>query len=338
MENKINIEGVQYRLLDIIENIPIVDSFVKVNKLKPLEDGKTPGHGEARLYIGSQTEDNRINNFFDNYKHPVNCFFLKSDFKNYMSDAKYEYEDQEQKYNEDISKYFTENITRIDVLSNEILSFQIISANGANDKLRYYIRSISPRKDVIWVLFREITLPRITYVSILKLKAQNKETIFCFKVFLDYEFNSVNHPAKIRKVEAKIEKSSLSETKKNVLYLARKGQGAYREKLIENMLYCPFTLVTDERVLIASHIKPWSVADENEQKDPSNGILFTPTYDRLFDQGFISFEDDGKLLLSPYLSPLNRKRLGLNQGKMIDIKPLGKEKYLKYHRDNIFKK
>lgn len=35
--------------------------------------------------------------------------------------------------------------------------------------------------------------------------------------------------------------------------------------------------------------------------------MFTPTYDRLFDRWFISFEDDKTMIVSPWISPMNQK-------------------------------
>src|SRR5699024_4282923 len=131
----------------------------------------------------------------------------------------------------------------------------------------------------------------------------------------------------------------IKEEKKQEIIKARVGQGKYRQKLLEECPYCPFTLVTDERLLIASHIKPWSKANNKEKTDPKNGIMLTPTYDRLFDRGFISFDDNKRLMVSPWISPLNQRRLGIFNGKVIDKLPLDnkRKKYLKYHRENIFK-
>jgi predicted restriction endonuclease len=42
-------------------------------------------------------------------------------------------------------------------------------------------------------------------------------------------------------------------------------------------------------LLIASHIKPWAKCDGNEKVDVYNGFLLSPNFDRLFDQGFITF-------------------------------------------------
>ncbi|PIQ91635.1 MAG: hypothetical protein COV70_02725 [Parcubacteria group bacterium CG11_big_fil_rev_8_21_14_0_20_39_22] len=70
-----------------------------------------------------------------------------------------------------------------------------------------------------------------------------------------------------------------------------------------------------------------------------NGLALTPTYDRMFDQGFISFSDEGVIMISPYISPLNLKKLNLAPGRKYEIPNVQQRiKYLIYHRDNIFKK
>ncbi len=98
-------------------------------------------------------------------------------------------------------------------------------------------------------------------------------------------------------------------------------------------------MVNDERLLIASHIKPWVKSNNFEKTDPKNGFMLTPTFDRLFDRGFISFEDDGTMLVSPWISPMNQKRLDIFNGKKIKNLPTnGREEYLLYHREFIFKK
>ncbi|MBK7149055.1 MAG: hypothetical protein IPH78_09595 [Bacteroidetes bacterium] len=130
------------------------------------------------------------------------------------------------------------------------LYFEIEAANGSEDKTRYYIRSIKARTDVPWLLFRKIALPRISYVSILKLKNNNNEVNYYFRLFIDYQYNATNHPAKIKSVEKAIEKSGLSEAKKENIYQARKGQGKFRSELLDQMQVCPFTQVTDERILL----------------------------------------------------------------------------------------
>src|SRR5262249_42341496 len=62
---------------------------------------------------------------------------------------------------------------------------------------------------------------------------------------------------------------------------------------------CRVTGVTDKRFLVASHIKPWRVSSNDERLDGANGLILSPHIDKLFDQGWISFSDDGDLLIAP---------------------------------------
>lgn len=62
---------------------------------------------------------------------------------------------------------------------------------------------------------------------------------------------------------------------------------------------CALSGVDEPMLLIASHIVPWSKSDADVKLDPFNGILLAPHYDRLFDQGLISFRDNGSILMSP---------------------------------------
>lgn len=324
-QNFIEIDGDRFELIDEIDNIPIVDSFVKKNKI-----GR--GSGEARLYIGSQSTRD-FDSFFNNFRDKG--FFLKKDFEDYLNDAKFEYEQQEQKYQEDISASWQEYYSNLQNLSNREF-FTLESAVGDQDTSRYYVRAYD---DIFREYFRSIMLPVISYVSILKLKNADGNFFFLFRPSLSYSFNPYYHPAKERQVEEAIEQKRLPEREKEQLVKARIGQGAYRLKLLEESSECVITRVNDERILMASHIKPWSVSNDTEKIDHDNGLVLTPTYDKLFDQGFISFEDDGTILISPYISPLNVKKMNLAQGRKYSIPPSnGRKGYLAYHREHIFKK
>jgi hypothetical protein len=103
---------------------------------------------------------------------------------------------------------------------------------------------------------------------------------------------------------------------------ARVGQGKYRKGLLEECPFCPITMVTDDRLLIASHIKPWVASDEDEKLDAKNGFMFTPTYDFLFDRGFITFTDDKKMQISPWLSKVTCSKLNISQDKKYPMLPV----------------
>lgn len=178
------------------------------------------------------------------------------------------------------------------------------------------------------------TLPNITYLSSLKVKSPSGETSYYFRLFVDY-FGAERQD---KEAVEEIQESSISELEKDTLVRARKGQGKYRAGVLAECPYCPITMVSDDRLLIASHIKPWVKSEGKEKTDPKNGFMFTPTYDFLFDRGFITFTGDQKMIVSPWLSKMTCSKLALVDGKKYPLLPVeGKEIYLEYHRTKVFK-
>src|SRR6476620_998169 len=72
------------------------------------------------------------------------------------------------------------------------------------------------------------------------------------------------------------------------------------------------TGITEPGLLRASHIVPWSECDDAQRLDVHNGLLLSALWDAAFDQGLVSFADDGSPLASPRLSEAARKTLGLD--------------------------
>ena len=88
--------------------------------------------------------------------------------------------------------------------------------------------------------------------------------------------------------------------------------------------------------MIASHIKPWMVSNNRERLDANNGFLLLPNLDKTFDKGYISFADDGTILVFAKLSCSAElgivKDMSINQEKLND----SHKQYLDFHRSNIF--
>lgn len=55
--------------------------------------------------------------------------------------------------------------------------------------------------------------------------------------------------------------------------------------------------IADSRLLIASHIVPWS-KDKANRLNPSNGLCLSALHDKAFDKGLITLTDDYRVLLS----------------------------------------
>lgn len=130
--------------------------------------------------------------------------------------------------------------------------------------------------------------------------------------------------------------SGLSETEKNAVIKSRIGQGLFRELLIQFWKGCAITGIDYLPVLRASHIKPWRNSSNSERLDPENGLLLTPTFDVLFDRGFISFDDRGGILISKELDENLQESLGLHKEIKLREVSEGNKKYLSYHRDKVF--
>jgi len=131
--------------------------------------------------------------------------------------------------------------------------------------------------------------------------------------------------------------SDISETEKETLVKARRGQGKYRELLLGLEHRCRITGVDKPEHLIASHIKPWRSASNDERLDPENGFMLTPTIDHLFDKGFISFESDGTILLADVADRVAMARMGvIGEGAPTNVGHLRDEQksYLNWHRES----
>ncbi len=316
---QIEILNKRYEVIETKEKITIADSFVlRQNKIGF-------GNGEAKLYIGQESEF--LRQFFGEKGFCAKCFLLKKDLLRYLDETKVEYLHPEQAYinKENLPKFWEERRESINKLPQSI-AFEIREQTQIEGP-RLYVKS----HDIGYKLLRELSLPNITYITIVKLRDESGEENFYFKLFADY-FGDIVHPYLKREEERLVETLGDKSTSS-----ARKGQGKYREALLHMCPYCPITMVSDERILIASHIKPWIASNDTEKIDPYNGFMFTPTFDYLFDRGYLSFDDDKRVKLSPFLSKMTYAKLGISDGKIIQHLPInGREKYLKYHRKEIF--
>lgn len=115
---------------------------------------------------------------------------------------------------------------------------------------------------------------------------------------------------------------------------SRIGQGLFRERLILYWSGCSITRCRLTNILIASHIKPWRTASNEERLDVFNGLLLTPNYDKLFDLGFIAFDNNGRILFSKEFLKSERTILGIDGHIRLVTIEEQHFKYLKFHREN----
>jgi len=122
-------------------------------------------------------------------------------------------------------------------------------------------------------------------------------------------------------------------TERSGLVVSRVGQGAYRKSILFRWDFkCAITNYSENKILIASHIVPWKGASNDERLDVDNGILLSPTYDALFDQHLIGFENTGKIILSETLLKSSYKDIGITGNEVINKLSRNNYPYLERHR------
>lgn len=132
------------------------------------------------------------------------------------------------------------------------------------------------------------------------------------------------------------QRTDISPARKSDLLRARYGQGVFRANLELTEHSCRVTGVLDRRHLWAPHIKPWSECNDSEKLDGCNGLLMSPHIAHLFERGYISFSDDGDLLLSQELNPVVLDNWRIQ--RPVNVGQFRPEQcyYLDYHRREVF--
>jgi hypothetical protein len=141
-----------------------------------------------------------------------------------------------------------------------------------------------------------------------------------------------------RKIEQEVAgNSAISQTDRLAIVRARNGQGLFKERVSKIESRCRITGVDNPVHLIASHCKPWRDSTNEERLNGENGLLLTPSIDHLFDRGFIGFEDNGTLIISPVAHRPSLRRLGIETEKIANVGGFtgGQKQFLDFHRNAV---
>ena len=328
------IKGEKFKFVNTFETpITVADSWVvPKNKLGG-------GNGEAKLYVGSR---DKMEAFFGEMDFTATCFVLRQDLQAYMNAIKAEYLSPSQDYRgkDEMRSLWFERMEMINSLPDGIVVFTIREQSQIAGP-RGYVNS----SDKIYKLIREISLPLISYISAMRLD-YNGQPMFYMKLFADFEEIEkrkafIENYGSIRQTEEETFFGVREEEqeKKHLIRYSREGQDEYRRKLLEECPFCPITMINEESLLIASHIKPWAVSDPKERIDPNNGFILSPLYDKLFDRGYITFSNDKRVSISNWLSRQVKERIGIKENQLFQFLPMNdsRARYLEYHRNMVFK-
>jgi hypothetical protein len=130
---------------------------------------------------------------------------------------------------------------------------------------------------------------------------------------------------------------AIPDTERVDIIRARRGQGLFKQRVMAIESKCRITGVTNHIHLVASHCKPWRDSKNDERLNGENGLLLTPTIDHLFDRGFIGFENNGTLIISPVAHRPSLQRMGIDTAAVVKVGGFtaGQKHFLDYHRSSV---
>ena len=173
----------------------------------------------------------------------------------------------------------------------------------------------------VFKLVQEFLIPHMSFLNFDYLGFENNEIII--KWLLSYTDTVIYSSDNVEQiVNQSIDRLGVitpeqKETIREAIVKIRIGQSQFRTGLLNSQRNsCLFTGISDQNLLIASHIKPWKNSNNEERLDIQNGILLTPTFDKLFDKFLISFNEEGNLIWSQ--TRLTPKTIALLQNTLLN--------------------
>ncbi|HHO54977.1 MAG TPA: HNH endonuclease, partial [Trueperaceae bacterium] len=135
-----------------------------------------------------------------------------------------------------------------------------------------------------------------------------------------------------------LSKTRLVKTRVNQAFFRRSVLSAYNST-------CCVTGLKIPQLLIASHIIPWSKANNKTEKtNPQNGICINALHDRAFDQGYMTITPDYMIKVSEKLFDIQNNKITdglfkniMNKNILLPNRFLPKREFLEYHNRYIFK-
>jgi putative restriction endonuclease len=170
----------------------------------------------------------------------------------------------------------------------------------------------------------EITEEFASFISSVINERERKEVV-----------DSPNKIEEIKEINAIIEEKKLVGEEREAVIKIRTNQGIFRKQLLNMECKCKLCGMSNEKLLIASHIKSWVESNETEKLHKYNGFLFCPHHDKLFDKFLISFTDNGEIIISDKLSFEDKILLNIGENMKINLEEDNKI-YLQWHRRKFF--
>ncbi len=268
-------------------------------------------------------------------------------------------------YHSKTKKFLNEkNIERKKILFSEIVYSNAslrssVTKKSEEKEINFFIKTLEHNRkltnDDIMALMT--TVPSHYPKGFLtKEELKNIYSVYYINDFQKRKYNQKNYIMKVFKMLEGVEYSNKmftfsgeNDVEDERIYNQTKRRDNYLQKLYKDQLKnesksvfgiqkCMISEVP-YYAMIASHIKPFNCSQSIEEYDPQNGLLLGKDLDFLFDQGYITIANDGKVLTSNHLNK-EIKIYHRLQYVYLNRYFLTPERltYLNFHRENIFKR
>jgi len=308
-----------YSRVDSLD-VTFADSFarkeLKVNERRVHLNGRKAkkGVGEKRIYCGH--DQAKLDVFFGLDNNPI--FFLqKDDLEEYFKQIKDDLRRLSRFLNiraSFLASIFDEYEKKLNALDKDRLFLRFVKKYDSQN--RYYI--VLPRRSETtmeyhdnWSFLRDVCIPRVSRLLFIKLfdEESNQTTIYIKPVY--GRFNST-------------------------VSASRTGQNRFRSMVTLRYPECVVTSANEDKLLVACHIKGYADCDSNEKYDPFNGFTMTPTIHKLFDLGYLTFSENGKLIFSDAFSKHDKEAFHLSNAEIVINIDEKTKPYLKWHNEYTF--
>ena len=141
--------------------------------------------------------------------------------------------------------------------------------------------------------------------------------------------------AEIREV---LRNESLSAEEKLELALARDGHGKFGDAVWSRDIGLRFDLeeIMDPERRVA-HIRPWHASTDKQRIDPDNGLLLPSDFADAFENGYVTFDEDGNAVVSEYMATRIWNLGGSTDGFCSTLElNRGQHLYMHHHRQMVF--
>jgi len=125
----------------------------------------------------------------------------------------------------------------------------------------------------------------------------------------------------------------------------RVGQRFFRETVLSSYNHqCCITGLRHDALLVASHIKPWKDSDpKTERTNPRNGLCLSPLYDKAFDAGMMTIDEQYRIVFAKVICDCAPKEtiqqfFTCYEGKRLALPErfIPEQTFLGFHREFVF--